>query len=574
MVRGRRSSGRLARRVLLLVSAASLAVMFGVRAPHALAQPPLSVDDAEGDVVYCDTTHPVPLVLLDVRLVEVSQASEREQGWDVTVIVRGFGNLSEEVSQHRDRDPLIDLRLEGSTGRIDVQVGYRDGQLLRRVVDANGADVPGATVLADEAATGDALVTATGLPLGPTPDWGLYTRYTLGDRFACDKAGDSLSADGTPQQPLVATSAPPTTVAATASATPTSTTPTPSTPSARPTVVPPTAPPSGVTVEPTVPASPAGGDVDLPWWLVALLGAGAVIGVGAAVTRRVRASGVRTGAVPGTTTGAADITADMHFSEDPGPHIEMERLPDGGTVVRRRLGDATITITWHPGGPVIQQYPDGATVTINPDGSTVTRTAGGTIFEENPDGTSRTIQPDGTVIEKDRDGSATTTSPDGTVIQRNPSGAIVPPKSPEQVAAERAAARERTRRNLEAILERWRRRHAEELEAQSPQDRELFLLDMLFDAMDRVRELTARIDELDAIIAGTLKAEETEIGASRPPDFSHTTDASPGSYEAEQRQQARRQAIAERKRLEGELDQAWEDAIGAEAELDRMRGRR
>jgi len=280
------------------------------------------------------------------------------------------------------------------------------------------------------------------------------------------------------------------------------------------------------------------------------------------VSRRVRVSG-------------ADRAADMHFSGNPGPDVAMERLPDGTMVVRRRLGEATITITTEPGGTVVQQYPDGATVTINPDGSSVTRSAGGTIFEENPrEGTSRIIRPDRTVVEKHRDGSTTTTSPDGTVIERDPNGAIVPPKSPEQVAAERAAARERTRRNLEAILERWRRRHAEELEAQSSQERELFLLDMLFDAMDRVRELTARRDELDAIIAGTLKAEETEIGASRPPDFSHTTDASPGSYEAEQRQQARRQAIAELKRLHGELEQAWEDAIGAELELDRMRGRR
>ena len=161
------STNSFGRRVVLAIGAASLVVISGVLGLPAHAQPPMSVDDAEGDVVYCDTTHPVPEVLLDVSFVEMTEAIERPLGWDVTVLVRGFGNLSEEVSLHRDRDPLIDLRLEGSAGRIDVQVGYQDGQLLRRVVDASGADIPGATVLADDTAAGDALITATLTALTP-----------------------------------------------------------------------------------------------------------------------------------------------------------------------------------------------------------------------------------------------------------------------------------------------------------------------------------------------------------------------------------------------------------------------
>lgn len=239
-----------------------------------------TLTDATNDVVFCDTTTPVPIEIVHLDLQSVEPVTVEVDGstglWDVEIAVRGVDNLGREVSAVRDLDPLIAVRLLAGgeeSNWIELRAGYRDGVLLRAVVDVAGTEIPRATLLVDEGADGAALFVATGLPLGTDPLWGVFTRYVAGAQFACDKLDESLSDAGLPLLPLgevppeadLPTTVP-TVTASTAPLVTSSSVPTPTT----------SAP------APSTPASAGAGESradaenGMPWWLIALVAVGLV----------------------------------------------------------------------------------------------------------------------------------------------------------------------------------------------------------------------------------------------------------------------------------------------------------
>lgn len=272
-----------------LATVAAQVALLALTSAGAQATELVTVDDPQDDVVLCDTTTgvPTPQVHLDVRYATISGEFVRDLGWDFRVGVGGFGDLGQDVESISNRDPLIAVRFlpeASSQAWIELEYGFLGGQAIQRVVDANGADVPGAGLTVDRGVDGEVLFGATGLPLGSDPRWGAYTRYIVRGHYACDKLESSLSAQGLPLLRLLPTTgATPTPVSTVATAAPTIL----PTPSGAPTAAA-TAPPTPIAAASVTPAATAApsigpadriGETGLPWWLILLIG---LIGAAAA----------------------------------------------------------------------------------------------------------------------------------------------------------------------------------------------------------------------------------------------------------------------------------------------------